>query len=86
MQQHFFDHINIRPENTFVPNGVADDLPAECRKYDAQIRALGGIDLQLLGIGLDGHIGFNEPADSFERDTHVVDLAPSTIQANAPLF
>lgn len=86
MQQHFFDHINIRPENTFVPNGVADDLPAECRKYDAQIRALGGIDLQLLGIGLDGHIGFNEPADCFERDTHVVDLAPSTIQANARFF
>lgn len=86
MQTKFFDHINIKPENTFVPNGKAKDFPAECAAYDRRIAELGGIDLQLLGIGLDGHIGFNEPDICFEKNTHVVDLLPSTIQANARFF
>ncbi len=86
MDNNFFKHINIDRANTFVPSGVAADLEEECRRYDAHIRAVGGIDLQLLGIGLDGHIGFNEPADCFERNTHVVELDPSTIKANARFF
>ena len=86
MQENFFDHINIRRENTYVPNGRADDLARECATYDERIRSLGGIDLQLLGIGLDGHIGFNEPADVFVKNTHVVDLHESTIQANSRFF
>lgn len=86
MQDNFFDHINIRRENTFVPNGCATDLERECAEYDARIDRFGGIDLQLLGIGLDGHIGFNEPADVFVKNTHVVDLHDSTIKANARFF
>ena len=86
MQHYFFDHINIKRENTFVPNGCAADLEAECAEYDARIARYGGIDLQLLGIGLDGHIGFNEPGDVFVKNTHVVDLHESTIQANARFF
>lgn len=86
MQDQLFDHINILPENTFVPNGCADDLAKECEAYDARIESLGGIDLQLLGIGLDGHIGFNEPGDSFIKGTHVIDLHESTIKANARFF
>lgn len=86
MQKNFFDEINIRKDHTFVPNGRAADLNAECEAYDARIRALGGIDLQLLGVGLDGHIGFNEPSDVFVKNTHVVDLHESTIKANARFF
>ncbi len=86
MQTNFFDHINIREENTFVPDGCAEDLEQECRNYDARIQRLGGIDLQLLGIGLDGHIAFNEPSDIFEKNTHVVDLHASTIRANSRFF
>ena len=86
MQTNFFDHINIRRENTFVPNGCAANLEQECADYDARIDRLGGIDLQLLGIGLDGHIGFNEPAGVFVKSTHVVDLHESTIRANARFF
>lgn len=86
MQTNLFDHINVKPENTFVPNGVAKDLEAECDEYDARVERLGGIDLQLLGIGVDGHIGFNEPADFFERKTHVVELDESTIIANSRFF
>ena len=86
MQDNFFDHINICPENTFVPNGVAADLEKECAEYDARVEAYGGIDLQLLGIGLDGHIGFNEPDSVFTKPTHVIDLHPSTIEANARFF
>ena len=86
MQTNFFDHINIRRENTYVPNGCADDLAKEGAEYDARIESFGGIDLQLLGIGLDGHIGFNEPAPIFEKATHVVDLHESTIKANARFF
>ena len=86
MQEKFFDHINIRRENTYVPNGCAADLEKECTAYDARIEQFGGIDLQLLGIGLDGHIGFNEPADVSVKNTHVVDLHESTLQANARFF
>lgn len=86
MQTNLFDHINIRPENTFVPDGCAKDYDAECAAYDARIEALGGIDLQLLGIGLDGHVGFNEPGDHFVKQTHVIDLHESTIRANARFF
>jgi len=86
MQTNFFDHINIHRENTFVPNGCAEDMDRECAEYDSRIERLGGIDLQLLGIGLDGHIGFNEPASIFVKNTHVVDLHESTIRANARFF
>ena len=86
MQEQFFDHINIRPDHTFVPNGCAPDFDKECAAYDQRIHDLGGIDLQLLGIGNDGHIGFNEPGDCFVKSTHVVDLHESTIRANARFF
>lgn len=86
MQDHLFNYVNIKPENTFVPNGCASDLAAECSEYDARVNRLGGIDLQLLGIGPDGHIGFNEPDDHFTAETHVVDLLPSTIEANSRFF
>ena len=86
MQTNLFDHVNIDPAKTFVPNGLATDYEAECAAYDERIEKLGGIDLQLLGIGLDGHIGFNEPADIFIKPTHLVSLHPSTIQANARFF
>lgn len=86
MDNNFFNHVNIKKENTFVPNGSANDLESECAEYDKRIEKLGGIDLQLLGIGFDGHIGFNEPDDFFVKDTHVVDLHESTIKANARFF
>ena len=86
MNNNFFDHININKENTFVPYGIADDLNEECRRYDEKIKRLGGIDLQLLGIGLDGHIGFNEPDEHFTKNTHIADLHDSTIRANSRFF
>lgn len=86
MNHHLFDRVNINKEQTFVPGGKVADLAAEGAAYDARIKALGGIDLQLLGIGLDGHIGFNEPDDKFTAETHAVKLHPSTIEANARFF
>ncbi|MBO4309081.1 MAG: glucosamine-6-phosphate deaminase [Clostridia bacterium] len=86
MQENLFDHVNIDPARTFVPNGLAPDLDAECEAYDKRISDLGGIDLQLLGIGLDGHIGFNEPSDAFMKPTHVAELHQSTITANSRFF
>ena len=86
MNNNLFNHVNIDKSKTFVPNGCAADLKAEGEAYDAMIKALGGIDLQLLGIGLDGHIGFNEPDDFFTGPTHEVVLDESTIQANARFF
>lgn len=86
MNTNLFDRVNVNKENTFVPNGKATDIEKECRDYDERIRAFGGIDLQLLGIGLDGHIGFNEPDNVFVKETHIVDLHPSTIEANARFF
>ena len=86
MQTNFFDHIDIKRENTNVPDGLAPDLAAECARYNQVIRDLGGIDLQLLGLGHNGHIGFNEPGHAFELETHVVDLTQSTIEANKRFF
>jgi glucosamine-6-phosphate deaminase len=82
MQKHLFGHINIKPENIMFPDGMAEDAEKECREYDEKIAAAGGIDLQLLGIGVNGHIGFNEPADCFVKGTHVVKLTESTKKAN----
>ena len=86
MQVNFFDHININPANTNVPDGLAADPAAECAWYNEVIRKMGGIDIQVLGMGRNGHIGFNEPGNAFELETHVVDLAESTIEANARFF
>ena len=86
MNKNFFEHINIDINNTFVPNGCAVDLAEECRRYDEHIAKLGGIDLQLLGIWLDGHIGFNEPDKYFVKSTHVVELHGSTIKVNSRFF
>lgn len=86
MDTNLFSHINICPEKTHVPNGCAQDLAKEGERYDNLIASLGGIDLQLLGIGLDGHIGFNEPDEFFTKETHAVTLDPSTIEANARFF
>ena len=86
MNTKFFNHININKEKTNVPNGLAEDPVHECARYDALIDSLGGVDIQLLGIGHNGHIGFNEPGEAFEKTTHVVELKKSTIDANARFF
>ncbi len=86
MHDNFFNHVNVPEENIHVPDGSNLDADAACREYDEIIRRAGGIDLQLLGIGTDGHIGFNEPADAFELQTHVVDLTESTIKSNTRFF
>ncbi len=86
MNTNLFEHINIDINNTRVPNGLAEDMAKEGANYDAYIQSIGGIDLQLLGIGLDGHIGFNEPDAVFTKATHEVTLDPSTIEANARFF
>ena len=82
MHQHLFDRVNIDPERTNVPNGMEPDAEKECGRYEELIRSLGGVDLQLLGLGHNGHIGFNEPGEAFEKETHCVDLTESTIEAN----
>ena len=86
MHQNFFDHINIDPARIHIPDGMAADPEAECRRYDQLIADLGGIDLQLLGIGRNAHIGFNDPDDHFSKYTHQVDLTESTIAANTRFF
>ena len=86
MNRNFFDHINIKKENTNVPNGLAQDAEAECQRYNHVIKTLGGIDLQLLGIGGNGHIGFNEPGTAFEKETHLVTLTEQTRESNARFF
>lgn len=86
MNQNFFNHINIKMENTNVPNGLATDFEEEGRRYDQLITDFGSIDLQLLGIGHTGHIGFNEPADAFDKKTHKVKLSQQTIDANSRFF
>lgn len=86
MHQNFFDHINISPKRINLPDGMAQDAAAECARYDQLIRDLGGIDLQLLGIGHNAHIGFNEPDEFFSKNTHQVKLTESTIAANTRFF
>ncbi len=86
MQTNLFDHVNVPPENTNVPNGLAPDPEAECARYNQVIAGLGGIDVQVLGMGHNGHIGFNEPEEAFELETHVVNLTDNTIDANARFF
>lgn len=86
MNNNLFNHINIKKENTYVPDGMEPDAAKACADYDAVIENCGGVDLQLLGLGHNGHIGFNEPCDIFEKGTHCVDLAESTISANARFF
>ena len=86
MNDNLFKHVNIDPAQTFLPDGTNKDTEAECRRYHEVILGMGGVDMQLLGIGGNGHIGFNEPADAFAARTHCVKLAESTIQANARFF
>jgi len=86
MDVNLFNHVNIDKANTHVPSGTASDFNQECKRYDQLIEGLGGIDLQLLGIGHNGHIGFNEPEDFVEKGTHLVDLKQSTIDANSRFF
>ncbi len=86
MEENLFRHVNVKTENTYVPDGENPNAEEVCKNYDAIIERSGGIDLQLLGIGLDGHIGFNEPGDFFEPDTHCTDLTASTIEANKRFF
>lgn len=86
MNHNLFNYVNIKMENTNVPDGLAKDSKAECERYNNVIRSLGGIDLQLLGIGSNGHIGFNEPGTAFEKETHVVTLTEETRQSNARFF
>ncbi|SPT67740.1 Glucosamine-6-phosphate deaminase 1 [Anaerobiospirillum thomasii] len=86
MQENLFKHINIKSENINIPNGKNTDADAECKRYEKVIADLGGTDIQLLGIGRNGHIGFNEPDTSFIKETHCVDLTQSTIDANKRFF
>lgn len=86
MDTHLFNAVNIDKKNTFVPNGLEQDREKACRAYDEIIRSHGGIDLQILGLGHNGHIGFNEPDDAFAKGTHCVELSESTISANARFF
>lgn len=86
MNKHLFDSINIDKKNTFVPNGMEEDREKACREYDEIIRSQGGIDMQILGLGHNGHIGFNEPGSAFGKETHCVKLTESTISANARFF
>jgi glucosamine-6-phosphate deaminase len=86
MNHHLFRHVNIDPRNTNLPNGLASDLEEECRRYEATIQRFGGIDLQLLGIGKAGHIGFNEPLSALRSRTRVKALTPTTLKQNAATF
>lgn len=86
MNKNLFDHININKKNTFVLNGLAEDIAKEGREYDRMIDELGGTDIQLLGVGNNGHIAFNEPGSSLVSGTHLTDLTESTIEANSRFF
>ena len=86
MHHNLFDHINIAPENVHLPDGLDPDAERQGKLYDDLIHSLGGVDMQLLGIGHDGHIGFNEPCDEFVKGTHKVELTQMTIDANARFF
>ncbi|WP_226654172.1 glucosamine-6-phosphate deaminase [Pseudalkalibacillus hwajinpoensis] len=86
MHKNLFEKVDIPPSNVHLPNGIAPDLVEECKEYEAKIEASGGIDVQLLGMGSNGHIGFNEPGTSFQATTQIVELAQSTREANARFF
>lgn len=86
MKENFFNKVNLKPENIHIPNGMADDIAAECGRYSAEIEAVDGIDIMILGIGANAHIGFNEPGDCFIPETHVVELTATTRMANARFF
>lgn len=86
MNYHLFKHIDIQKENIHIPEGHSSDLETACRTYEQQIKEAGGIDLQVLGIGVNGHIGFNEPGTPFDSLTHIVELTQSTIEANQKYF
>lgn len=86
MRENLFSHVNIRMENTYIPDGTEADSEKACGAYNEILHNVGSVDLQLLGIGHDGHIGFNEPADTFAKETHCVDLTDMTIEANARFF
>ena len=86
MHKRLFEHVNIRLENTHIPDGMEEDARKECAHYEDVIKSLGGVDLQLLGLGHNGHIGFNEPADVFEEVTHCVELTQNTIDVNKRFF
>ncbi|PYZ95939.1 glucosamine-6-phosphate deaminase [Alteribacter lacisalsi] len=86
MEKHLFQHTAIPKDQTHLPDGMAEDLAAECRRYEQLINSLGGTDIQLLGVGNNGHIGFNEPGTPFNQSTHVIDLVESTRKANARFF
>ncbi len=86
MEENLFSRINIDKKNTYIPDGCAANIGDEGRRYDELIKSLGGIDLQLLGIGYDGHIGFNEPGEFFVKESHLVELDESTIDANSRFF
>lgn len=86
MNKNFFDNINIDKSQTYVPDGLEPDSKKACDDYNNVINSVGGIDLQLLGLGHNGHIGFNEPGEAFEKETHCIDLAASTIEANKRFF
>ncbi|MGL5641626.1 MAG: glucosamine-6-phosphate deaminase [Paraclostridium sp.] len=86
MHDNLFNYINIKEENINIPNGMNEDVEDECRNYDQAIENIDGVDIQVLGIGNNAHIGFNEPADTFVRNTNLVDLKESTIKANARFF
>ena len=86
MHKNLFDKVNIRPEAIHLPDGTNPDAVDACKKYNEIIHSVGGIDLQLLGLGPNGHIGFNEPGEAFELETHCVDLTSATIEANKRFF
>ena len=86
MKENLFDRVDLAPENTHIPDGLEENEEQECKEYDRLIKELGGIDLQLLGLGPNGHIAFNEPGDSFPLGTHKVRLSPATIRANSRFF
>ncbi|HQA60242.1 MAG TPA: glucosamine-6-phosphate deaminase [Tepidanaerobacteraceae bacterium] len=86
MFENLFNHVNIKKENVHIPNGLVSDVETYCKQYDEEIEKYGGIDLQLLGIGVNGHIGFNEPAEELVLGTHLTDLTEDTIKANSRFF
>lgn len=86
MMENFFNHINIQKSNVHIPDGQSDDIDRECINYEYKIESAGGIDLQILGIGPNGHIGFNESSDHFQAGTHLADLTKETIKANSRFF